>query len=307
MHPTAAATLKGDAFERLNEWNIASVPRHSVAKTRRVRAHKSTKADAPAVPLPLPGASYNPSAEHHVEALKFLAEKRAARAARIGRRERVTPPTAKPAVEEDEEDEDEEEEETEEPARAKQRTEPKTEEELKKERREMERKREARRKLARARRERDEAQTGATIKRALAELREAEARTRERRELREKRVERAEPRVRGKRVEVDDPHAEIVPPSQLPHTMREIPGMARALVGQFQNLHARNVVELGGPRKATFRRKLKLREPRFDLDEHAATRPAAPVRFAPAQWAAAEEGAGKPTGGGRKRAASGKR
>ena len=277
----------------------ATIPKEP-SKLRALRAAKPNKANAKAVALPLPGTSYNPAAGDHVEALQALAAFRAKTNPLTRKPKAVPTPVSgrdESSSEEEEEDEDEE--------KDKARSSPRVKKELTAEdikRIKKRRKREQLEKIRKSeeRRVRLEKERELEADRAKSIAKQVEKELAAERELTEARrahrealatSEEALVPMQGarKRARVVSTMPEVVPPVQLPQTMREIPGMGGTLASHYQHMRARNLVDAASGRgKKPAKAKLKVRDvSKFDFDKYAEGKMGTPLpapRFAKPKW-----------------------
>jgi len=250
----------------------------SVARKARkvaMRSRKTIPAQVPALPLPLPGSSYNPTAADHANALMTLAEAQA-RVRSTSKAKAQLPNTAAAALDETaSSSSDDEEDEPKAPARLA-KTEAKTRADRARESLHRQRMADvANRKQARA-----QAAQAHALAHTMAEVEAEEAkRAAEREEARQRKTakEASTPvvRINGR---VWRPSArtvllpEVVAPEQLPGSLRAMPGMPGVVDEHVRHMQGRNLIEAGRPQLRGVRRKARLHkrgQPALDLEDHA--------------------------------------
>jgi len=250
-------------------------------KARKVatRSRRTIPAQVPALPLPLPGSSYNPTAADHADALVMLAEAQA----RVRSASKAKTPlpsnndnnaaardeTASSSSSSSSDDDDE-------PAKRPAKTVAKTRADRARESLHRQRMADvAQRKQARA----QAAQVHA-LAHTVAEVDAEDAkRAAEREEARQRKAtkEASTPvvRVNGR---VWRPSArtvllpEVVAPEQLPGSLRAIPGVPGVVDEHVRHMQGRNLIEAGRPQLRGIRRKARLHkrgQRALDLEDHA--------------------------------------
>jgi hypothetical protein len=274
-----------------------SSPNNNTApKIKNDNSNKRVKA----IKIPLPGGSYNPSAQDHVDALKVLAKQqekvlvkgRQSTTTTTSKTDVTTPQSSKDTttttssttssktddnVVDNEKDDDEIQSTTSSTTSNENNTNKNSKQSYPKTTSQRRRESIHRALQSEHRRIKEEKQQETLLDRAksLAKLADQQVQQHEltiqqRQEQEKQRKSTLEPviRIGGKRVNKTDPMTEIVAPSQLPDTLRQIPGVGGLILDEYTSLLSRKKFVLGGPKKATFHRNIKVKEKKFDLEKH---------------------------------------